>query len=180
MEKLRKAIEETKGLDVTKAGQYTLGQWMRVWYEKLRHHQGAAQLPRNVQGNHQKPHRPGYRPDSPHQVDHPRLAEVLPGLAYRRAGGAKGVGKKAQGPWPQDCAEYPSNHFLGTAAGHSPKAHRPHPAEGCALPRVERNEMKTLTADQLGAFLREAKRTGVFEMYYLELATGLRRGELLG
>ena len=33
VEKLRKAIEETKGLDVAKAGQYTLGQWMRVWYE---------------------------------------------------------------------------------------------------------------------------------------------------
>ena len=33
VEKLRRAIEETKGLDVAKAGQYTLGQWMRVWYE---------------------------------------------------------------------------------------------------------------------------------------------------
>lgn len=40
--------------------------------------------------------------------------------------------------------------------------------------------MKTLTADQLAAFFREAKNSGVFEMYYLELATGLRRGELLG
>ena len=60
----------------------------------------------------------------------PRLAEVLPGLAHRRAGGAKGVGKEAQGPGPQDCAEYPSNHFLGTAAGHSPKAHRPQPSGG--------------------------------------------------
>ena len=33
VEKLHKAIDETKGLDVVKAGQYTLGQWMRVWYE---------------------------------------------------------------------------------------------------------------------------------------------------
>lgn len=33
VEKLRRAIEETKGLDVAKAGQYTLGQWMQVWYE---------------------------------------------------------------------------------------------------------------------------------------------------
>ena len=33
VEKLRRAIEETKGLDVAKAGQYTLGQWMWVWYE---------------------------------------------------------------------------------------------------------------------------------------------------
>ena len=40
--------------------------------------------------------------------------------------------------------------------------------------------MKTLTADQLSAFFREAKETGVYELYYLDLATGLRRGELLG
>lgn len=30
------------------------------------------------------------------------------------------------------------------------------------------------------SFLREAKESGVFELYYIELATGLRRGELLG
>lgn len=40
--------------------------------------------------------------------------------------------------------------------------------------------MNTLTQDQLAAFLAEARRSGVYEMYYTELATGLRRGELLG
>ena len=40
--------------------------------------------------------------------------------------------------------------------------------------------MKTLPVEQLASFLREAKESGVFEMYYIELATGLRRGELLG
>ena len=40
--------------------------------------------------------------------------------------------------------------------------------------------MKTLTADQLSTFFREAKDSGVYELYYLDLATGLRRGELLG
>ena len=54
------------------------------------------------------------------------------------------------------------------------------PAEGCALPKVEHREMKTLPVEQLQSFLREAKDSGVFELYYLELATGLRRGELLG
>ncbi len=54
------------------------------------------------------------------------------------------------------------------------------PAEGCALPKLERKEMKTLTKEQLNAFFKEAKETGVFELYYIELATGLRRGELLG
>ena len=41
-------------------------------------------------------------------------------------------------------------------------------------------EMKTLTADQLSAFFQEARDSGVYELYYLDLATGLRRGELLG
>lgn len=54
------------------------------------------------------------------------------------------------------------------------------PAQGCALPKLEHREMKTLTAEQLGAFLREAKESSVYELYYLDLATGLRRGELLG
>ena len=54
------------------------------------------------------------------------------------------------------------------------------PTEGCALPKVEHREMKTLPVEQLASFLREAKDSGVFELYYVELATGLRRGELLG
>ena len=32
-EKLAKAIEESKGLDVIRSGSYTLGQWMEVWFE---------------------------------------------------------------------------------------------------------------------------------------------------
>lgn len=54
------------------------------------------------------------------------------------------------------------------------------PTKRCALPKVEHKEMHTLPAEQLSAFLREAKESGVYELYYLDLATGLRRGELLG
>ena len=41
-------------------------------------------------------------------------------------------------------------------------------------------EMKTLPLDKIAAFFAEAKKSGVYEMYLLEIATGLRRGELLG
>lgn len=54
------------------------------------------------------------------------------------------------------------------------------PTDGCALPKLEHREMKTLPVEQLAFLLHEAKESGVFEMYYIELATGLRRGELLG
>ena len=54
------------------------------------------------------------------------------------------------------------------------------PTQGCALPKVEHKEMKTLTADQLSAFFQEARDSGVYELYYLDLATGLRRGRTAG
>jgi len=36
--------------------------------------------------------------------------------------------------------------------------------------------MQTIPAEQLQAFLDEARATGVYEMYYIDLATGLHRG----
>ena len=46
------------------------------------------------------------------------------------------------------------------------------PAEGCALPRLEHKEMKTLLVEQLQSFLRESKDSGVFELYYLRRGGG--------
>ena len=51
---------------------------------------------------------------------------------------------------------------------------------GCALPKPEHKKMKTLPVKQQTFFLREAKDSRVFEMYYVKLVTGLRRGKLLG
>ena len=53
-------------------------------------------------------------------------------------------------------------------------------AEGCALPKPEHKKMKTLPVKQQTFFLREAKDSRVFEMYYVKIVTGLRRGKLLG
>ena len=54
------------------------------------------------------------------------------------------------------------------------------PCKNVSLPKLEHKEMQTIPAEQLQTFLQEAKATGVYEIYYIELATGLRRGELLG
>ena len=54
------------------------------------------------------------------------------------------------------------------------------PTKGCRLPKKEHTEMKVLPPEKLADFFQEAKETGVFELYYLDLSTGLRRGELLG
>ena len=53
------------------------------------------------------------------------------------------------------------------------------PAAGCKLPPKEKKEMKVIPQDKLGAYLKAAEDHGVLPMFYLELTTGLRRGELV-
>lgn len=54
------------------------------------------------------------------------------------------------------------------------------PASRCILPKKEQKEIEILPLPDLQKFFEEAKKSDVFELYYTELATGLRRGELLG
>lgn len=53
------------------------------------------------------------------------------------------------------------------------------PARGCKLPKMEKKEMKVLPQEKIGPYLMEADKRGLLAAYYLELTTGLRRGELL-
>ena len=56
---------------------------------------------------------------------------------------------------------------------------RSNPAEGCKLPPKSRGATQVLTREELQRFLIQAKYEGYYELFLLELATGLRRGELL-
>lgn len=53
------------------------------------------------------------------------------------------------------------------------------PAANCKAPKTVRKEMKVLPEELIGPYLHEAKQRGVFAPLYLELTSGLRRGELL-
>ena len=53
------------------------------------------------------------------------------------------------------------------------------PTKGCVLPKLEKKEMNILPPESLSTFFEEARKSNVFELYYIDLATGLRRGELL-
>lgn len=54
------------------------------------------------------------------------------------------------------------------------------PAIGCKLPPKKAAEMKVLTREEMYRFLQQAKYEGYYELYLLELSTGMRRGEILG
>ena len=53
------------------------------------------------------------------------------------------------------------------------------PTDGCIAPKVEKKEMKVIQPEKIGAYLQAAADRNVLPMFYLELTSGLRRGELL-
>ncbi len=52
------------------------------------------------------------------------------------------------------------------------------PAIGCRLPPKVKKEIKILPAKQIGGYLSAAEEHGALPMFYLEMTTGLRRGEI--
>ena len=53
------------------------------------------------------------------------------------------------------------------------------PATGCKLPPKKSGEMNILTQEEMQRFLIQAKQDGYYELFLLELGTGLRLGEIL-
>ena len=179
-EKLKQAMAESKNLDLTKVGQYTIGQWMDVWYEnyaKVKVRPSSHQTYKGYIENHIKPNIGDIPLEKLTTLDLQRLYKTLL---------ARGRVDRLESKWqPRGLSPKTVRniHQILSSALKLAQEQRiilTNPAEGCALPKVEHREMKTLPVEQLQSFLREAKDSGVFELYYLELATGLRRGELLG
>ena len=56
---------------------------------------------------------------------------------------------------------------------------RVNPATDCKLPSQTTKDMNILTREEMQRFLIQTKEEGYYELFLLELATGLRRGELL-
>ena len=179
-EKLKQAIGETQALDITKAGKYTVGEWMEVWfqdYAKIKVRPSSHQTYQGYIHNHIRPNIGDIPLEKLTSLDLQKLYKKL--LAQGRVDRLEAKGQ----PKGLSAKTVRNIHQILSSALKLAQEQRlilTNPAEGCALPRVEHQEMKTLTTVQLASFFREARESGVFELYYLELATGLRRGELLG
>ena len=178
--KLKQAIEEAKGLDAAKVGRYTVGQWMEVWFEhyaKVKVRPSSHQTYRGYIDNHIKP--------SIGKIPLEKLTSLELQKLYKKlleGGRVERIESRKQSKGLSAKTVRNIHQIISSAMklAQEQKLIASNPAEGCALPRLEHREMKTLPVEQLQSFLREAKESGVYELYYLELATGLRRGELLG
>ena len=179
-EKVKQAIGEAQALDVTKAGKYTVEEWMEVWfqdYAKIKVRPSSHQTYQGYIHNHIRPNIGDIPLEKLTSLDLQKFYKKLLTTGRVDRVGAKGQPKGLSAKTVRNIHQILSS---ALKLAQEQRLILTNPAEGCALPRVEHQEMKTLTTVQLASFFREARESGVFELYYLELATGLRRGELLG
>ena len=179
-EKLKKAIEENVGIDYGRAKNYTVGTWLEVWMENYARVKLRPSTFKTSQGflkNHIKP-----------QIGSIPLADLTSlnlQQFYKKLlaeGRVERIEAQKQ-PKGLSAKTVRNIHQIISSALKLAIEQRliaRNPADGCALPKAERKEMQTLPIEQPTSFLREAKDSGVFALYYIDLTTGLRRGELLG
>ena len=179
-EKLQRAIEENAKVDTIRAEQYTVGQWMDVWFEncaKIKVRPSSHKTYRGYIDNHIKP--------TIGKIPLSKLSSLDLQKFYKKllsGGRVERIESKNQPKGLSAKTVRNINQVISSAMDFAidQKLIATNPTNGCALPKLEHREMKTLPVEQLASFLHEAKESGVFELYYIELATGLRRGELLG
>ena len=179
-EKLKKAIEENVGVDYGRSKNYTVGRWLEVWYEnyaKIKMRPSSYLNYRGYIENHIKPQL-GKIPLNDLTTLH--LQQFYKKLLVEGRVERIEVQKQPKGLSAKTVRNIHQIISSALKLAVEQRLIARNPAEGCALPKAERKEMQTLPVEQLTSFLREAKDSGVFALYYIDLTTGLRRGELLG
>ena len=179
-EKLQKALAQAGKIDFTKTGKYTVTMWMNEWFEnvaKIKVRPSSHQTYRGYIDHHIAPNIGDLPLEKLTTMDLQKLYRKL-----LNKGRVDRIEAKQQPKGLSAKTVRNINQVISSAMDFAvaQKIIPENPCKAVALPKVDHKEMQTIPAEQLQAFLQEAKATGVYEMYYIELATGLRRGELLG
>ena len=159
-------------MDAIRAEQYTVGQWMDVWFEncaKIKVRPSSHKTYRGYIDNHIKP--------SIGKIPLCKLSSLDLQKLYKKllsGGRVERVESKNQPKGLSAKTVRNINQVISSAMDFAidQKLIATNPTNGCVLPKLEYREMKTIPVEQLASFLYEAKESGVFELYYIELATG--------
>ena len=177
-EKLAKAVAEAETVDVRRADEYTLGTWLQTWYEL-----------------YAKPHlrfstAEYYRRGIELHIT-PRIGDIpLKKLTGRdlqwlykdlQEHGRLREAQKGKQPGLSDSTIRGIHTMLHNALDRAVKERLilRNPANDCIPPKIPKHEMKILPPEQIKSYLTAADQRGVLPMFYLELISGLRKGELV-
>ena len=177
-EKLKIALEETNGLDVSKAAdEYTVTSWLRTWYELY-----AKPNVRTATANRYELIIETYTIPRIGHIKLKKLTTRHLQKLYKELleSGRIHVGK-SQDKGLSTTTVHSVHLMLHCALERAVKERLipRNPCEDCVVPKPRKLEMKILSPEHMKAYLEAAERRGMLPMFYLELVSGLRKGELV-
>ena len=177
-EKLKKALEETNGLDVSKAAdEYTVASWLRTWYELY-----AKPNVRTATANRYELIIETYTIPRIGNIKLKKLTTRHLQKLYKELleSGRIHVGKN-QNRGLSTTTVHSVHLMLHCALDRAVKERLipRNPCEDCIVPKPRKLEMKILPPEHIKAYLDAAETRGLLPMFYLELVSGLRKGELV-
>lgn len=177
-EKLRRAIQDNRGVAINHTGDYTVAEWCRLWFEtysKPNIRASTAENYSNIIENHIVP--------AIGAVKLRQLASLHIQRMYNdtKAGGRVNRFEKTTDFTLSNSFVRGIHMMLHNCLQQAVKERLiPYnPCDNCRIPKKEKAEMKIIPPEKVGAYLKEAEQYGVLPIFYLELTSGLRRGELV-
>lgn len=177
-EKLQRAIMETRGLDVARSDEFTVATWAKTWFE--------VYAKPNI-----RPGTAGYYKRFIDSYIIPYLGDIkLNKLTTRdiqkmyndvKANGRKRGVQKEKQPGLSASTVRGVHMMLHNCLDRAVKEKliSCNPSEDCIIPKVQRQEMKILLPEHVGSYLNAAEEREVLPLFFLELTTGLRKGEIV-
>ena len=177
-EKLAAALAQTGKVDAHKTDQYTVGQWAETWFENY-----AKPSIRETTATYYKNYIDKHIVPNIGKIKLSKLTTLDLQKFYNKAK-TKGRVKRYEGMKDLSLSNKTIRGLHAMLRQCLDQAVQErlipyNPAAGCKLPPKEKKEIHTLPADKISAYLAAADEHGVLPMFYLELTTGIRRGELV-
>ena len=176
--KLAKALEDSKELDIVRTDEYTVAEWLRLWYELYAEPNvrptTAASYRRNIE-LHVIPHIGDIKLN---RLTSRELQKFYKDLLEN---GRLREAQKEKNPGLSNSTVRGIHMMLHNALDRAVRERLilRNPTEDCIIPKLEKKEMKILHPEDIKAYLASADRRGVLPMFYLELVSGVRKGELV-
>ena len=177
-EKLSVAIAESQQLDVSRSGEYTVAEWLRLWFELY--------AKPNI-----RPSTAGYYRRAMEEYTIPRIGTIkLNKLTSREIqklykdlleNGRLRKKQRRKHPGLSGSTVRGVHIMLHSALDRAVTERLliRNPADGCVVPKVQHQEMTTLQPEDLKAYLDAAERRNTLAIFYPELVSGIRKGELV-
>ncbi len=176
--KLKLAVEQAQQVDVIRADDYTVATWLRTWYElysKPNVRPSTAEYYRRSIEQHVIPRIGNIKLNQLTSRDIQKLYRDL-----QENGRLREV-QKAKKPGLSNATVRGIHMMLHNALDRAVKERLilRNPTEDCIIPKIEKQEMRILHPEDMSAYLQAADKRGVLPMFYLELVSGVRKGELV-